>query len=67
MHKKWEYRVVSSHEIQDKNWDGEHMIHEVSAYLNQLGQEGWEIINLDLTETERFYNFFGVAKRELKS
>lgn len=66
MQKQWEYRVVTSHEIEDKDWDGEYSVEEVTAYLNQLGEEGWEIINLDLTEVEKRYNFFGVAKREIK-
>ena len=65
MSKQWEYRIVSSHEIDDTNWDGEYTLEEVNAYLNKLGKEGWEIVNLDMTEIEKLYNFFGVAKREV--
>jgi len=67
MSKKWEYRIVDSHEIPGVDYTAVRRKQDLQDYLNRLGQEGWEIINLDLTENQEFYNFFGVAKRELKS
>jgi len=67
MSKKWEYRIVDSHEIPGVDYTDVRRKQDLQNYLNRLGQEGWEIINLDLTENQEFYNFFGVAKRELES
>lgn len=64
---KWEYRILDSHEVPGVNFTDERKKHDIEVYLNQLGQEGWEIVNLDMTENQKFYNFFGVAKRELAS
>ena len=48
--KKWEYKVIQL----DRK--------ELESHLNQLGEEGWELLGID-------YNFlagqsFGIAKRE---
>ncbi len=67
MSKKWEYRVVDSHEIPGVNFTEARKKSDIVEYLNRLGQEGWEIINLDMTESQAMFNFFGVAKRELTS
>lgn len=67
MSKKWEYRIVDSHEVPGVNFTDKRSKQDIADYLNQLGEEGWEIINLDMTENQAFYNFFGVAKRELKA
>jgi hypothetical protein len=61
---KWEYRVVDSKEVQtdgifkSKNRDA------VEEYLNGLGAQGWEIVNLDFRELDGRFEFTGVAKRE---
>jgi hypothetical protein len=67
MSKKWEYCIVDSHEVPGVNFTDKRSKQDIADYLNRLGQEGWEIINLDMTENQVFYNFFGVAKRELTS
>jgi hypothetical protein len=67
MSKKWEYCVVDSHEVPGVNFTDKRNKPDITAYLNRLGQEGWEIINLDMTESQAHFNFFGVAKRELKA
>lgn len=67
MNKKWEYCIVDSHEVQGVNFTDKRDKKDITEYLNRLGQDGWEIINLDLTETQAHFNFFGVAKRALKS
>ena len=36
---------------------------EIEKYFNALGDEGWEIINVDFTDTSAFIDFRGVAKR----
>lgn len=36
----------------------------VENYLNRIGQDGWEIINLDFRELECRLEFSGVVKRK---
>lgn len=67
MGKKWEYRIVDSHEVPGVDFSDKRNRQDITDYLNRLGQEGWEIINLDMTESQALFNFFGVAKRELRS
>ncbi|MCY4507973.1 MAG: hypothetical protein OXG35_13600 [Acidobacteria bacterium] len=37
---------------------------DVEAYLNDLGNEGWELVNLDFRELDNRFECTGVAKRE---
>ncbi len=58
---RWEYRIVTSDDISGgllKKNRG-----QVEAYLNQLGAEGWEMINLDFRELDVKFSFTGLAKR----
>jgi hypothetical protein len=37
----------------------------VEAYLNQLGEQGWEIVGIDFTDAMRSPSFFqALARRE---
>jgi hypothetical protein len=38
---------------------------DLEAYLNALGKEGWEVINLDFKELDSRFEFSGVAKRPI--
>jgi hypothetical protein len=38
---------------------------DVETYLNELGKDGWDIINLDFRELESRFEFSGAAKREV--
>ena len=38
---------------------------EINDYLNIIGGEGWEIVNLDFRKLEGRFEFSGVAKREV--
>lgn len=63
--KKWAYKVVDSRDLEGggvfKGKDRE----VVEAYLNQLGQEGWEIVDLNFRELQKGFEFSGIAKKEL--
>ena len=37
---------------------------DVEAYLNDLGNEGWELVNLDFRELDNRFEFTGIAERE---
>ena len=65
--KKWEYKIFSSHDVPgmglfklDRSRD------TLEAYLNELGNEGWEILNVDFLDSTAGQGtyFAGIAKRE---
>jgi len=62
--KKWAYRIVDSKDVSGGGvFKGKDRA-DVEAYLNELGKDGWEIINLDFRELESRFEFSGVAKKE---
>lgn len=63
--KKWEYKYLDSMDIDEGGFLAVKTRESVEKYLNDLGAEGWEIINLDFVEVEGRTSFVGVAKREL--
>ena len=63
--KKWEYRIVDSRDVAGRGIFRVRARADVEAYLNRLGKEGWEIVNLDFPQLGLRFEFSGVAKREL--
>jgi hypothetical protein len=61
--KKWEYRIVDAKDIPGRmpGKDRE----DVENYLNELGNDGWEMFALHFRHPELRYEFFGIARREL--
>ncbi|WP_157726623.1 DUF4177 domain-containing protein [Thalassotalea crassostreae] len=39
---------------------------DIESYLNQLGSEGWELVNVDYRELEGGSEFAGIMKRVSK-
>ncbi|MCK4715168.1 MAG: DUF4177 domain-containing protein [Candidatus Marinimicrobia bacterium] len=64
--KKWEYKIIDSMRIPGGIFRGK-KFDEVDKYLNEIGKEGWEIINLDFNDVTGQMDFVGVARRELKT
>jgi hypothetical protein len=64
--KKWEYKVVDSTQVSGGIFRGK-KFQETEKFFNQLGQEGWEIINIDFNDVTGQMDFVGVVKRELPS
>ena len=70
---KWEYMIVDSKDMVPPGISRRSKeFSEVEQYLNALGAEGWEIINLDLrlngwVHEEYLFTFTGVAKRAKRS
>jgi hypothetical protein len=62
--KKWEYMIVDSKDVASGGIFRGRDRSAIDKYLNGLGQEGWEIVNLDFRELENRFEFSGVAKRE---
>ncbi|MBI4483867.1 MAG: DUF4177 domain-containing protein [Acidobacteria bacterium] len=63
--RKWEYRIVDSEDVESEGLLKGRSREALEAYLNKLGAEGWELINVDALELEGRREFVGVAKREL--
>jgi hypothetical protein len=62
--RKWEYKIVDSKDVPaEGRFKGRSRL-ALEAYLNQLGAEGWELVNIDSLELEGRTEFVGVAKRE---
>ena len=62
--KKWEYKIIDTVDVpgvgifQGKSRDA------IEAHLNQLGEQGWEIVSLNTSDWKPQLAFLGVAKRE---
>lgn len=64
---RWEYKIIDSDEARGGGFLKGKTIDDVEAYLNQLGEGGWEIIDLDFKQTQLGTSgpasFLGLAKR----
>ncbi len=63
--RKWEYTIVDSKDIEGRGPFRGKERQKVESYLNELGNDGWEVFNLHFRELEKRYEFFGVARREV--
>ena len=61
---RWEYLIVDSKDVAGGGLFKEKKRSDVEAYLNNLGNEGWELVNLDFRELDSRFEFTGLAKRE---
>ena len=62
--KKWEYKIIDSMRIPGGIFRGK-KFDEIEKHLNEMGKDGWEIINLDFNDVTGQMDFVGVARREL--
>ena len=62
--KKWEYRIIDTKEVPRGGIFKGKSRQAVEAYLNELGEQGWEIVNFDAVDWNKCMAFRGVAKRE---
>ena len=67
--KKWEYRIIDTYEVPGYPafLSGIFKVKSrqaIEAYLNALGEQGWEIVSFDALEWRSCMAFRGVAKRE---
>ena len=63
----WEYKIVNSADAKKRGFLTGHTVEDVEKYLNSLGSQGWEIIDLDFQMDPTMpggpTHFHGVAKR----
>jgi Domain of unknown function (DUF4177) len=62
--KKWEYKIIDTDDVPGGGMFKGRSRDAIEAHLNQLGEQGWEIVNLDALDFKRQLAFLGVAKRE---
>ena len=60
---KWEYKFISAADLEKRGFFKSIKPEEVEKYFNSLGEDGWEIINVDFTDTSAFIDFRGIARR----
>jgi len=60
---KWEYKFITTDDLEKRGFFKSVKQDEVEKYFNALGEDGWEIINVDFTDTTAFIDFRGVARR----
>ncbi len=64
---RWEYKLISTKDLPGGGFAGmkERDRETIEAYLNQFGDEGWEIISVDFTDGLGSPSFFqALARRE---
>lgn len=62
---KWEYRLFDSKDVKRDGLLKGKSRESIERYLNKLGDEGWEVVNITFRELESRSSFTGVAKRQL--
>ncbi|MFZ5753140.1 MAG: hypothetical protein ACOY3J_02770 [Bacillota bacterium] len=60
---KWEYKPVDPNEVPRQGFLKRKSREVLEAYLNQLGEQSWEFININFTDGIGI-SFVGVTKRE---
>ena len=65
--RKFEYKIIDSKDVATAGVFKGRQRADVEAYLCTLGEDGWEIINMDFRELEGRLEFSGVAKRQINA
>ena len=60
---KWEYKFLTAADLEVRGFLKSADPEQVENYFNSLGEEGWEIINVDFIDTTTFIDFKGIARR----
>lgn len=61
---KWQYKIIDSKDVPGGGLFKGKSREALEEHLNELGDQGWEIVNLDFNELEGRSSFVGIAKRE---
>jgi hypothetical protein len=66
--KKWEYKIINSHSFKKVGILKDFAVADVESQLNQLGQQGWQIVHFDCKfKVKEIETFTAVVKREAAS
>ena len=62
--KTYEYRIIDSRDVETAGLFKGRKREDIESYLNSLGQQGWELVNVDFRELEGGLEFAGVMKKQ---
>lgn len=63
--KQYEYKIVDTRDVETAGLFKGRKREDVEAYLNVLGSEGWELVNVDFRELEGGLEFAGIMKKNV--
>ncbi|GAA5135878.1 DUF4177 domain-containing protein [Thalassotalea piscium] len=63
--KKFTYKMIDTRDVESAGMFKGRKREDIEAYLNKLGAEGWELVNVDFRELEGGSEFAGIMKKEL--
>jgi len=63
----YEYKIIHSTDVESEGLFKGRSRQALENHLNKLGQQGWEIINVDFSELEANKSFSAIAKRIIGS
>ncbi|WP_339719136.1 DUF4177 domain-containing protein [uncultured Paraglaciecola sp.] len=63
--KKYHYKIVDTRDVESAGLFKGRKREDVEAYLNSLGAQGWDLVNVDFRELEGGLEFAGVMKQEV--
>ena len=62
---RFEYKFIDSRDVETAGLFKGRKLEDVEAYLNDLGRQGWDLVNVDFRELEGTLEFAGVMKKPL--
>lgn len=62
---KFSYKIIDSADVKSAGLFKGKQREDVEAYLNKLGQDGWELVNVDFRELEGRLEFSGIMKKQI--
>ncbi|QBY04372.1 DUF4177 domain-containing protein [Thalassotalea sp. HSM 43] len=63
--KSYQYKIIDTRDVDSAGLFKGRQREDIEAYLNSLGAEGWQLVNVDFRELEGGFEFAGVMKKEL--
>ena len=62
---KFKYKMIDTRDVESAGMFKGRKREDIEAYLNALGAEGWELVNVDFRELEGGSEFAGVMKKAI--
>ena len=60
---KFEYKMIDTRDVKSEGFLKGRTKEGIESYLNELGSQGWELVNADFRELEGGMEFAGIMKR----